>query len=265
MIATITSSPILFGLLICLAINLLVFGFAYNFQTDKLTDITYASSFAILALLYYILFERAYSIYRLALLIMVVVWAVRLGGYLLRRILRKGVDHRFDNIRPYFKSFLKFYLLQTISIWIVSLGFIEGLTASESEVVAATSSFLFPLGVILWAIGLVMQTVADAQKFSFRNQVSNDGKYMDRGLFSIVRFPNYTGEILVWIGIFVVVIPVLQGIEWFSIVSPLWIIFLLVRVSGIPFLERSNAERYGHLAEFLTYQRSTKKLIPGIW
>ena len=88
---------------------------------------------------------------------------------------------------------------------------------------------------------------------------------MSEGLFSLVRFPNYAGEIMVWVGVFIACAPVLSGWEWVTIISPLWITSLLLGISGIPLLEQSNEEKYGHLASFQQYRASTAKLIPGIY
>ena len=83
-------------------------------------------------------------------------------------------------------------------------------------------------GMAIWTVGFFVEALADRQKFRFRLNPENVGKFMNNGLFRIVRFPNYSGEIMVWVGIFVVVSPLLEGLEWLSIISPLWIIFLLV-------------------------------------
>ena len=88
---------------------------------------------------------------------------------------------------------------------------------------------------------------------------------MISGLFSIVKYPNYLGEILVWVGIFLSSSIFLSGWEYASAISPLWIILLLTRISGIPLLEQSQNKRYMHLESFREWVRDTKKLIPGIY
>ena len=88
---------------------------------------------------------------------------------------------------------------------------------------------------------------------------------MKKGLYSTVKYPNYLGEILCWIGVFTYAIPSFGGIEWLTIVSPLWIIVLLLYISGIPLLEKQYEKKYGNDPEFKKYQVKTRKLIPLIY
>ena len=255
-------NPYLLSLLLSISFNLIIFLIAFNFQTDKLTDITYCSTFGIIALVLFWNNGSHSSLYRQAIAAMVLLWAIRLGSYLFRRILHKGKDSRFDSFRHSIRGFGGFYTLQAISIWIVILPAIAALSndidIDENLPTITTGAFLFLFG---W----ILETVADYQKFKFRSLASNDGKFMAAGLFKVIRFPNYLGEILVWFGIFIFAIPTLAGFSWLTILSPLWITFLLLKVSGIPYLERSNKERYGHLESFQEYQITTKKLIPGLY
>ena len=249
------SNPILLSLILCVALNLFIFLFAFKFQTDKMTDITYAATFALVAIAFWYLYGDQTNQYRLVLMGMQVIWAIRLGAYLLVRVFKKGKDHRFDQWRNSFIRFGRFWLLQGVSIWIISLPTIAGLSAEDALVNKATSSILFPIGVCLWLAGFLLETIADAQKFKFRNDPKNDGQFMDEGLFSFVRFPNYLGEILVWVGVFIAVIPLLEGWNWLTIVGPIWITFLLTSLSGIPHLEKSNAKRYGEMESFQEYKK----------
>lgn len=260
-----SSNPVLVSLLVSIAFNLFVFLFAFKKQTDKLTDITYAFTFALIALALFYLYGDISHPYRLILTIMPVVWAIRLGAYLLRRVMIKGKDHRFDSFRHIWWRFGRFWIIQGLSIWVVALPYIVALSSTAEQVDKALQSILLPIGVIIFIAGFLIETIADAQKFKFRMDTNNNGQFMSEGLFSIVRFPNYTGEIMVWLGVFIACIPVLQGMEWATIISPIWIIGLLTSLSGIPFLERSNKERYGHLESFQKYKKETKKLLPGIY
>ena len=255
-------NPYLLSLLISIGFNLIVFWIAFRLQTDKLTDITYCSTFGIITISLFWKNGLPVSVYHLTIIAMVLLWAIRLGTYLFKRILQKGKDDRFDDFRHSVRGFGGFYTLQAISIWIVILPVVAALC---SESVRSENRFSFPLGVTIFILGWTLETVADFQKFRFRSQAANQGKFMSTGLFKIIRFPNYLGEIMVWIGVFITAIPSLTGISWLTIISPIWITFLLIKVSGIPYLERSNQERYGHLESFQRYQTETKKLIPGIY
>lgn len=259
------SSPVLSSLLVSIVFNILIFFVAFKYQTDKLTDITYAFTFALIALVLLYVYGDSTDTYRLILAAMPVVWALRLGVYLLRRVLFKGKDHRFDVFRHIWWRFGRFFIIQGLSIWVIALPYIVALSSTSEQVELAYQSIYLPIGVVVFLMGFLIESIADAQKFRFRSNPVNDGKFMSEGLFSIVRFPNYTGEIMVWTGVFIACIPVLQGIEWATIVSPIWILGLLVGLSGIPFLERSNKKRYGHLESFQKYKKETKKLLPGIY
>lgn len=256
--------PLVLALLISLAINIFFFIFAYNFQTDKLTDITYAATFALLAVYFWYIGDRPDQLFKWLLMLMTVIWAIRLGTYLLRRVIVKGRDHRFDSIRINFSRYLRFWMIQATSIWLISIPTIIGLGKKSALIPSGDHPFLW-IGFGFWLIGFLLESIADAQKFSFRLNPENEGQFMDKGLFSIVRFPNYLGEMMVWIGVFIFVIPVLVTWEWLSILSPIWICFLLVGLTGIPTLERSNRKRYGHMPEFQEYKANTWKLIPYIY
>lgn len=258
-------NSILLSLIISIVFNLFVFFIAYKKQTDKLTDITYSLTFIIVTLALLFLNKNELHNYHFILVTMIVIWALRLGSYLFRRILIKGKDDRFDGFRHRFTGFGKFFILQAVSIWIVSLPFVLALNTSQAEASIAYDNICMPIGVTIFIVGWIIETIADAQKFKFRSNPKNEGRFMSLGLFKIVRFPNYTGEILLWIGVFIYCAPILGGIKWLAIISPIWIITLLLFISGIPFLEKSNQERYGHLESFMWYKSNTKKLIPGIY
>ena len=259
------SHPILLALFLSIVVNLLVFIFAFKFQTDKLTDITYATTFAVIALTFLFWYGDSNNLYQPLIALMPLVWALRLGAYLLKRVMLKGKDHRFDEFRHVWWKFGRFWIIQGVSIWVIALPFIVALSSTPEQANSALQALSFPIGIAIFLIGFLIETVADFQKFKYRSDPSNEGNFMAGGLFSIVRFPNYTGEIMVWLGIFIACIPVLTGLEWATIVSPIWIIGLLVGLSGIPFLEKSNKKRYGHLEDFQTYKKNTKKLLPWIY
>jgi steroid 5-alpha reductase family enzyme len=252
-------------LAIAILLNLFVFVFAFKNQTDKLTDITYALTFIALALFGWYTSEGRMDVYKLTLLFMVGIWAFRLGSYLFFRVMIKGKDHRFDEFRHNFKRYLRFWVLQGLSVWLISIPFLIALGKPAEEVQNLEGNSIVMIGMLIWVVGFVIEAISDRQKFKFRLDQSNDGQFMNKGLFSIIRYPNYLGEMMVWIGIFITAVPLLVGLEWLSILSPLWICVLLLFISGIPFLERSNKKRYGHLESFQKYKAETSKLIPYIY
>lgn len=256
-----TMSPILSTLLIAVCLNLVVFIFAYRHQTDHYTDFTYSLTFIVVAIFAFFQSE-VQNLPKFVLLALVVVWALRLGGYLFSRIKSIGVDHRFDEMRPVWYRYIGFWILQGASVWIIATPFVVALS-SETNFEKLLPVHL--VGLLVWFVGLLLESIADFQKSRFRKDHKNDGQFMQSGLFSVLRYPNYLGEILIWIGIFIFATPCLVGIEWFSVISPLWIITLLLFISGIPYLQKQSEKRYGHLESYQSYKQSTKKLIPFLY
>ena len=239
-------------------INFLAFLWAYRYQSDKITDLTYSVSFLLLAgfLFYYF---QDFSLGKWLLTGMIALWSLRLGTYLFIRIHRTGRDERFDEMRPHFFKYLRFWTLQAVSIWILALPVIFGMEESFS-----LGLFQW-LGLGIWMIGFVIESIADWQKFNFKQNTSNENSFVNIGLWKFIRHPNYLGEIMIWIGLFIFVIPVLSGFTWISIVSPLWITLLLVKISGIPLLEKRAWKKYGSNASFKSYFNNSYRLIPFIY
>lgn len=250
---------LLIAFIIIFALNMTAYLWAFRKQTDHLTDLTYNLSFFLLAIILW--FKGGdFGDLKNVLLAMVLLWSFRLGIYLFTRIKRIGSDERFDAFRESRKGFFKFWLLQSVSIWILSLPFIIVFSKGQIE-----SGIVHMIGGGIWFLGWILESIADQQKAIFKKKEENKGKFIKIGLYKFLQYPNYTGEILCWIGIFIFCAPYLNGVEWLAIVSPLWIICLLVFISGIPLLEKSSQEKYGHLPEFSGYKSKTKKLIPFIY
>jgi steroid 5-alpha reductase family enzyme len=244
-------------LVVALGINLAMFAVAFRRQTDKLTDISYAVTFAVLALA--ALFMHEVSLTKVVGAAMVVLWATRLGGFLLYRISKTGVDHRFDGIRDNFKKFLQFWLGQGLSVWVILLPALLLLTGKHNSYTVVSA-----LGLVIWAVGLVVESFADFQKFHFSQQPRNKGKWIDEGVWKYSRHPNYFGEITVWVGMYIFAatnLTTLQAV--IGLASPLFIASLLLFVSGIPKLEKGADERWGKDPAYQEYKRRTSLLIPA--
>jgi steroid 5-alpha reductase family enzyme len=248
-------TAILISFIIITLVNVLAYIWAYKKQSDHLTDISYSLCF-IAVTLYFLMAYGDLTLGRLVLALMVILWGVRLGGFLFYRIHKMGKDARFDAFRGDAMGFLKFWLLQSISISIIVLPVLFGLLSNDLQV------HIF--AVILWIVGWTLQSVADWQKFTFRSQ-NPFNSFINNGLFTYVRHPNYTGEILIWLSIFWYVSSILAGWEWIALISPIWIIVLLVKISGIPLIEEANQKKYqGNLA-FAEYTKKTWRLIPFLY
>jgi steroid 5-alpha reductase family enzyme len=244
---------IFYYLIISVLFNLIMFVFAFKFKTDKLTDISYALSFIFLAVLGFCLNDK--SLFKLVLLTMVLLWAFRIGFFLFIRINKNKKDKRFDGIRENFFSFLKFWVLQGVSVWVILIPSILFFISKGSF------SYLMIGGFIVWACGLLIETVSDIQKYNFNK--SNPGKFISIGLWKYSRHPNYFGEILCWVGIYIYVFSSLSVIGKFSsLISPLFISVLLIFVSGIPLLEKYSDKKWGKNKEYVEYKKRTSVLIP---
>jgi steroid 5-alpha reductase family enzyme len=191
-------------------------------------------------------------------LALVVIWASRLGLFLFRRILRAGKDARFDEIKPSFFRFLNFWTLQ--GLWVALT-----LAAAMAAITTTTRKELgwFALaGGLVWVFGFAIEAIADAQKNRFRADPANKGKFIHTGLWAWSRHPNYFGEIVLWIGVAIIALPVLQGWQWVTLISPVFVALLITRVSGVPMLEKKADERWGGQEDYEAYKERTPVLIP---
>ena len=253
---------ILSTLLLSFLIQAFFFLFACLWKTDKLTDLSYSLSFIIICLFLFFLLERETSLFRpLLLSLAIVLWALRLGGYLYIRIQKMGKDLRFDGIRESFFKFLAFWIYQALGVWVLLLPVTYSLSVQNQP----EKSWWDLLGVLLYSIGLLLESVADWQKYRFYLAKEKHPGWLDKGFWAYMRHPNYTGEILIWLGIFCITIPLHSSWSWLSIVSPISIFLILRFISGVPILARNAKERYGHLAEYQAYLKKTGIFFPKIF
>eukprot|EP00030_Apusomonadida_sp_AF-17_P005827 a676357_11.p1 GENE.a676357_11~~a676357_11.p1 ORF type:complete len:339 (+),score=100.78 a676357_11:31-1017(+) len=256
-----------FNLLLCLLVTIgqqaTFFVVAYGCQFDKVTDFAGGTNFV---LLQWILFfvNKQYTTRHIMVLILTTMWGLRLAGYLLLRILKIGTDKRFDDRRENFCAFLAFWVFQ--AVWVFTVSLPAMFIAGSDDRHLASYTWVDVVGWVLFLIGLICEAVADQQKFNFRNDPKNKGKFCNTGLWAISRHPNYFGEILLWWAMFICGIPIyhLTPSTWVSVVSPLFITLLLLFVSGIPMLEQSADKRYGALPEYVEYKRSVPVLVPFV-
>jgi steroid 5-alpha reductase family enzyme len=249
-------TAILLSLGIALAVNGVFFAVAAARRTDVVTDLSYSLTFAVLAVV--LLFTGAAEPIQLVASLLVVLWAVRLGSYLFRRIMRMKVDHRFDGMRDDPLRFARFWLLQAITVAVVMLPVTYLLDRDDPPGIGAWSI----AGAAVWLVGLLVEAIADAQKSAFKAKAENRDRFVASGLWRYSRHPNYFGEMLVWWGLFLYTVPVLHGAAFAVVAGPVFITLLLLFVSGIPPLERSAEEKYGSDPAYREYKRRTSILVP---
>lgn len=117
-------------------------------------------------------------------------------------------------------------------------------------------------GACLFGIFLLMQSYADFHKFTFKNDPKNAGKFIQSGLYKYSQMPNYFAEMGIWSSIFIMAMPVLTKQQLWCVISPLFTIFLLTKISGAPMLESGWEKKYGKLEEFRKWRKNTNRFIP---
>lgn len=247
--------------LICASVGFilhwLVFIPSYIYQTEHYFDLTgsisYISAIAVALLLHPNMGSRSFVV-----CLLIAIWAARLGTFLFRRVKKDGKDSRFDEIKTKFFRYMFTWTLGGAWVFITMAAGLAAITSVDQ--VPLDGAFYF--GLIVWIFGFGMEVVADWQKSSFRSQPENKGKFINTGLWSVSRHPNYFGEIILWVGITVMALPTLVGWQYVTIISPLFVTLLLTRVSGVNLLEKSAMERWGDDDAYHDYVASTPALVP---
>jgi steroid 5-alpha reductase family enzyme len=232
---------------------------AYLLQTEKFFDLTGSLTY-ISVILIAVIFSPNTDTRSILLAALVVIWAVRLGSFLFGRIKKAGKDDRFDEIKPSFIRFLNVWTIQ--GLWVTftmaaALVAITTTTRKELDLFAI-------LGFLIWILGFAIEVVADSQKSRFNANPDNKGKFIQTGLWSRSRHPNYFGEIILWVGVAMIALPVLQGWQWVALISPVFVTLLLTRVSGIPLLEKKADKKWGGQEDYESYKKRTPVLIPKL-
>lgn len=240
-------------------IHLIGFIIAFKQKTDHYTDVIYAFSFLLSALILTVNHPSP-GVLHWALLGMVALWAIRLGIFLGYRIRLWGRDRRFDEMRKKWTSLLRFWVLQYTSILIISLPYMIVMTKPSIPI-----SVIQIIGILLFLIGFILESVADYQKFMFKLKPESQGQFMRSGVWKFSRHPNYLGEWIVWVGIFLCCFPYLEGIEWLAIISPIWMFILLRFISGGNLLENSAEKKYGDDPEYQIYKARTGVFFPKVF
>ncbi len=261
--ATLGGLPV-FAIVVALAflVQWLVFIPAFIFQTEKFFDITGSITYITVTgvALCYSRYSVPLDARSVLVAALVIIWAIRLGTFLFSRIQKAGKDDRFDEIKPNFLRFLNVWTIQGLWVTFTAAAALVAITSSTRKDLDAFAI----VGALVWLIGFVIEVVADAQKSRFNADPANKGKFIRTGLWSRSRHPNYFGEIVLWIGIAIIAIPVLQGWQWVAMISPVFVAILLTRISGIPLLQKKAEAKWGGQADYEEYKKNTPVLIPRL-
>jgi steroid 5-alpha reductase family enzyme len=233
---------------------------AYLLQTERFVDLTGSLTYIAVALLA-VLLGPIVDGRSILLLGLVVIWAVRLGTFLFLRIQKAGKDARFDEIKPSFIRFLHFWTLQGLWVTLTLAAALAAITTTTRK----PPGWFAGIGFLVWLLGIAIEAAADAQKNRFRADPQNKGRFIQTGLWARSRHPNYFGEIVLWIGIAIIALPVLRGWQWVTLVSPIFVTLLLTRISGVPMLEARADAKWGGQEDYETYKERTPVLIPRLF
>lgn len=192
-------------------------------------------------------------------LALVTVWGLRLSGYILWRNRGHGEDFRYRRWREqagpafWWTSLFRVFLLQGAIMWLVSMPILAAMHYGSPDELTVVDF----AGVALFAVGLFFEAAGDWQLARFKADPSNKGKVMRTGVWRYTRHPNYFGDATVWWGLFVVAAATVDGL-W-TVFSPALMTFLLLRVSGVALLERSQTRTK---PEYADYVASTSAFVP---
>ena len=232
---------------------------AYIFQTEKFYDLT--GSLTYLSVIWYSLISSSNNFDNLnganiAIVLLITLWATRLGSFLFMRIHKDGEDKRFRTIKT---SASQFFFTWTLSGMWVSLCSICAWTAMANPS-GVTMNLITYIGIGLFIIGFSIEIIADHQKTVFRSNSENKNKFITSGLWSKSRHPNYLGEIVLWFAVAVISFSSLNGMQYIALISPIFTYLLLVYISGVRMLEDRANKKWGHLEEYKKYRKETPAL-----
>ena len=241
-----------------LAFMAVVWVLSLKLKDASIADIFWGLGFVLVA---WITFLRADGFLGRKLLVagIITLWGLRLAIHIATRNLGKGEDPRYQAWRAqhgkrfWWISLFKVFFLQGVLLWVIALG---GQAAMHS-VFPGTLVWQDVLGTVICMIGLVFEAMADWQLRRFKAKPGSRGKVMDQGLWAYSRHPNYFGESLIWWGLFLIAMADVKNV-W-TLVSPVLITFLLLRVSGVSLLERHIKKRR---PQYDAYMARTSAFIP---
>lgn len=245
-----------FGFIVTISYFGIFFIWGTASKNNSVVDYGWGFGFVLLAWL--LVFRAAeISVQQWAMTGLVSVWGLRLSVHILKRNWGKPEDFRYAQWRKEWgnwvipRAFVQVYVLQAIFMWLISFSLLW-----MPAVNALNWSWLASLGVLVWMLGFLFESVGDAQLRRFKAKPESKGKVMTTGLWKYTRHPNYFGEAVQWWGLFLIAQD--AGASILAIVSPLTITLLIRYVSGVPLLER----KYKNRPEFQVYAARTPIFFP---
>jgi steroid 5-alpha reductase family enzyme len=252
------ASILIVNLGIVLAFMVAVWLLSIAKRDASIVDIFWGLGFVLIA---WMTFIRAdgYIGRRALILVLVTAWGLRLAIHIFLRNHGKGEDPRYAAMRErhgsrfWYVSLVTVFMLQAVLLWIVSLAG----QASQISPTPETFTWLDIAGAIVWGTGFFFESVGDWQLKNFLKDPANRGKVLDWGLWAYTRHPNYFGESLIWWGVFIIALS--SPANLWTIISPLLITFLLLKVSGVALTEKSMTTEH---SDYGDYVKRTNAFIP---
>ncbi len=244
---------------IAFAIQWVVYVPSYIARTEKFYDLTGSFTYTAVILIALLMTGR-FDIRSLVLTGLVLVWTFRLGFFLFRRIIRAGEDTRFREIKGSASRFLMTWTIQGLWVSFTAAAALAAITAPHDVEFGIAGI----IGLSVWIVGFAFESIADYQKSRFTAVPGNSGKFINKGLWSISRHPNYFGEIVIWIGIAIIAFPTLEGWRLVTLISPVFVAILITQISGVPLLEKYADKQWGGQDDYQEYKRTTPVLIPKL-
>lgn len=246
----------------CLAIQWVAFVPAAIFQTEKFFDAVGSLTYLTVTISSLARLKATHegpSQRQIALSSCVLLWAVRLGSFLIGRIHKAGKDGRFDEIKVNPARWFSVWNIQGIWTFLTAMPVFVANAGLDTAPLGTRDL----IGFSIWALGMLFEVVADRQKSAFNADPANKGKWITVGLWRNSRHPNYFGEVTLWTGAFIVASSTFTTqAQWVCAISPVFVFFLLSKISGVPLLEKRANEKWGANADYQFYKMQTSVMIP---
>ncbi len=250
-------SAYLVGLLVVVAITTVIWTVSVWKRDASIIDLFWSVLFIAAGATYTLMTDETNGTRTLLMLVLVSVWGFRLAGYLTWRNWGEEEDFRYQAMRRRrterwpIVSLYRVFWLQAGLAWIVSAPL---LAAADSTNALGIFDYL---GIAIWLVGFSFESFGDFQLAQFKANPENEGRVLDTGLWGLTRHPNYFGDFMVWWGFYFIA---LGAGGWWSIVGPVVMSLLLLRVSGVALLEQTITERRPEYAEYI---ESVNAFFPG--
>lgn len=225
-------------------------------RRNDVADVAWGLGFIVMSWSSFFLFSEG-GIRGVLVCLMVTVWGIRLAWHIHSRNKGRAEDYRYLEWRQswgrwfYLRSFFQVYILQGVLLFLIVFPVLLIQSGGTGNLI-----ILDYVGIFVWVIGFLFEVIGDAQLARFIKNTSNQGKILNTGLWKYTRHPNYFGEVLGWWGVWIIALSVPQGL--LAIIGPLTITFLILKVSGIPLLEKNMEKNL----LFADYKRKTSMFIP---